>query len=240
MSSMRRRTAPLLAELHAHTTWSDGALGMRQLVDLYGRAGFDVLAVTDHTTGPGAVVQGVDASRWPAYVAELEAEAARARSLYDLLVLPGLELTWNEEAAERSAHAVVIGLPAFAGVADGLDDGLALAHRAGAAVIAAHPYGKGDPRSTWRGTERWAVDGALRGLAHRFELINRHDVFSWVADAQLPAVATGDFHRLEHLVTWKTLLPCEREADAVVEYLRSRRPAYLTRLEQPLAQKLAA
>lgn len=240
MTSMRRRTAPLLCELHAHTTWSDGALGVRELVDLYGRAGFDVLAVTDHTTRPDAVVRGVDASRWAAYAAELEAEAVRARSLYDLLVIPGLELTWNEEAPDRSAHAVVVGLDTFVGVSDGLDDGLALAHRAGAAVIAAHPYGVGDPRSTWRGTERWAADGALRELAHRFELINRHDVFSWVADAHLRAVATGDFHRPEHLVTWKTLLPCERERDAVVDYLKSRRPAYLTRLEQPQIAKLAA
>ena len=239
MGSMRRRPAPLLCELHAHTTWSDGALGVRELVDLYGRAGFDVLAVTDHTTRPDAVVRGVDATRWAAYLAALEAEAARARSLYDLLVGPGLELTWNEEAADRSAHALVVGLDVFAGVADGLDEGLAVALAAGAAVIAAHPYGVGDPRSTWRGTERWAADGALRALAHRFELINRHDVFSWVAEARLPAIATGDFHRLDHLVTWKTLLPCERERDAVVDYLKSRRPAYLTRLERGI-EKLAA
>jgi predicted metal-dependent phosphoesterase TrpH len=39
---------PLLCELHAHTTWSDGSLTLTQLVDLYGRSGFDVLAVTDH------------------------------------------------------------------------------------------------------------------------------------------------------------------------------------------------
>jgi hypothetical protein len=38
----------MLAELHAHTTWSDGALSSTQVVDLYGRAGFDVLAIRDH------------------------------------------------------------------------------------------------------------------------------------------------------------------------------------------------
>jgi hypothetical protein len=32
MTSMR----PLLCELHAHTTWSDGDLSLRELVDLYG------------------------------------------------------------------------------------------------------------------------------------------------------------------------------------------------------------
>jgi hypothetical protein len=31
----------LLCELHDHTTWSDGYLTLRDLVDMYGEAGFD-------------------------------------------------------------------------------------------------------------------------------------------------------------------------------------------------------
>jgi predicted metal-dependent phosphoesterase TrpH len=45
---MRARLEPLLCELHAHTRWSDGDLTVAELVDLYGRNGFDVLCVTDH------------------------------------------------------------------------------------------------------------------------------------------------------------------------------------------------
>jgi len=45
---MRRKIEPLLRELHAHTRWSDGAFTVAELVDLYGRNGFDVLCVTDH------------------------------------------------------------------------------------------------------------------------------------------------------------------------------------------------
>src|ERR687891_576705 len=45
---MRRGARPLLCELHAHTTWSDGELSLAAVVDLYGTAGFDVLCVTDH------------------------------------------------------------------------------------------------------------------------------------------------------------------------------------------------
>ena len=41
--------------------------------------------------------------------------------------------------------------------------------------------------------------------------MNRHDVFGWVAEQRLPSVATGDFHRPEHLATWKTLLPCAKD-----------------------------
>ena len=62
---------------------------------------------------------------------------------------------------------------------------------------------------------------------HRFEVCNRHDFFAWVARARLPVVANGDFHRLEHLATWKTLLPAEKREEAVVDYLRSTRPVFL-------------
>ena len=37
---MATKHNPLLCELHAHTTWSDGALGVRDVCDLYGRHGF--------------------------------------------------------------------------------------------------------------------------------------------------------------------------------------------------------
>jgi hypothetical protein len=53
-------------------------------------------------------------------------------------------------------------------------------------------------------------------------------------------VATGDSHRLEHLPGWKTLLPCAKDERAVVEYLRSPRPVYLTRLEADLPVRATA
>ena len=51
-------TGRLLCELHAHTTWSDGELTIRELVDLHGRAGFDVLAITDHVVRTDDTVRG--------------------------------------------------------------------------------------------------------------------------------------------------------------------------------------
>ena len=59
-------------------------------------------------------------------------------------------------------------------------------------------------------------------------------MFDWVARAGLPAVASGDFHQVEHLATWKTLLPCEKSEPAVVAYLRSALPAYITYLGSKL------
>ena len=115
---MRRSLGPLLCELHAHTRWSDGALTVAELVDLHGRSGFDVLCVTDHvvrTDDPWREREGlrftsVDEESWPGYLAEIEREAARAWRTYGMLVLPGLELTFNDEEPAQAAHAVAIGL----------------------------------------------------------------------------------------------------------------------------------
>jgi hypothetical protein len=52
-------------------------------------------------------------------------------------------------------------------------------------------------------------------------------VFAWIAERSLPGVPTGDFHRREHLDTWKTLLPCAKNEASLVAFLRSGRRAYL-------------
>jgi hypothetical protein len=83
-------------------------------------------------------------------------------------------------------------------------------------------------------TMRFSRDAGLRELAHRFELFNRTQLFGWVADAGLPAVANGDFHTPQHLGGWKTLLPSRHEEQAVVDYLRTPRPVYLARLDDEL------
>jgi hypothetical protein len=303
---MRTRPHPLLAELHAHTTWSDGTLSVRELVDLTGRRGFDVLCVTDHVVrgddpwldATGRAEQGVGADEHDAYLAEIAREAARARSRYDLLVIPGLELTYNDGDPAVAAHAVALGLHEFVSVDDGLDGAIETATQAGAAIVAAHPYslgaavgirGSGSPQrantpegvrsrgredtepandtpgsaavgirgsgSPQRGgrddtepaddtpasgspdapspsrlTQRWAADAGLRALAHRFELFNRTQLYGWVADVGLPAVAAGDVHLPEHVEGWKTLLPCRKSEASVLAYLRSPRPVYLARV----------
>ncbi len=38
----------LLADLHIHSTFSDGSVEVEKIVKTYGEAGFDVIAVTDH------------------------------------------------------------------------------------------------------------------------------------------------------------------------------------------------
>jgi histidinol phosphatase-like PHP family hydrolase len=60
-----------------------------------------------------------------------------------------------------------------------------------------------------------------------------------VAEAALPAVAYGDFHTPEHLGGRKTLRPSRHDETSIVEYLRSPRPIYLTRLDGELTRAAA-
>ena len=244
---MRRSLGPLLCELHAHTRWSDGELTVAELVDLHGRSGFDLLCVTDHvvrTDDPwrheeGLLLSAVEEATFPQYLAEIEREAERAWRTYGLLVVPGLELTFNDPEPVLAAHAVAIGLREFVSVDDGIADAMRSATEAGAAIIAAHPNGDEPEAVRGRLTKRFSRDAGLRELAHRFELFNRSQLFGWIADAGLPAVANGDFHRPEHLSGWKTMLPNPHDEEAIVAYLRTPRPVYLARLDDELGRVAA-
>lgn len=245
---MRRTLGPLLCELHAHSSWSDGELDVAELVDLHGRSGFDVLCVTDHVirkndpAGASAGCRTVDSDCFDSYLEDVEREAARAWRTYGLLVIPGLELTFNDVDPAESAHALAIGLRSFVSVDLGIAEAMRTADEAGAAIVAAHPYDgehASDLTPAGRLTKRFARDAGLRVLAHRFELFNRTRLFGWVAEAGLPAVASGDFHRPAHLAGWKTLLPSLHDEATVVDYLRSPRPVYLVRLDHELAELAA-
>src|SRR4249919_1216025 len=99
----------LLCDFHVHTRWSDGRLSIREVVDLYGQTGrFDVIAITDHIlmrkdllarAGKLATFGlrdfSVTEDRFADYLDDIKTEAARARKLYDLLVIPGAEITQN-------------------------------------------------------------------------------------------------------------------------------------------------
>jgi predicted metal-dependent phosphoesterase TrpH len=227
MSSSHTSRGPgggLLCELHAHSRWSDGELELQDVVDVHGLAGFDVLCITDHVVRDGGMVS---AEAFPAYRLAIAEQALRAWERYRMVVIPGLELTWDDPDDCRAAHAVVIGVDRFVGLEEGLDAALEIARDRGAAIIAGHPHGIAGDTMPGRTTRRWWLDGGLRSLAHRFELINRTQVFEWVAAAGVSAVACGDFHRPAHVSTWKTVLPAERDAGAVVEYLRSPAPAMI-------------
>ncbi|RDI76128.1 PHP domain-containing protein [Gaiella occulta] len=192
----------LRCALHAHTTNSDGELAPRMLVKHYERAGYDVLAITDH---------------WH----RTEAPSGR------VLVIPGAELNCLLPAG-RDGHVLALGVDADPGeLGERLDlagtAGWIVAH--GGVAYLAHPYWTGATPGTLElpaevsGIEVYNAGCELeigRGLSavHWDELL--------AAGHACHAIAADDTHHpgFDSDLAW-TWVRAERSAEAVLEALRS-------------------
>ncbi|GER93143.1 hypothetical protein A45J_0876 [hot springs metagenome] len=87
---------------------------LRKTIDLYGQAGFDVIAITDHVVnGDNSIGRlahrfrlSVTAENFDEYISNIKYEAERAWNKYEMLVVPGVEISKNYINPEKSAHVV--------------------------------------------------------------------------------------------------------------------------------------
>src|ERR1700675_1581487 len=138
----------LLCDFHIHTTYSDGILPLPRVVDLFGRSGHDVIAITDRIVnldnplGRIAHVIGnsLNPETWKRYREEISNEAERAWRVYGMLVLPGAEMTRNTINRDPSVPTLALGLEDFLS-ADGDPIEMLKEIRArGAVSVACHPH----------------------------------------------------------------------------------------------------
>jgi len=229
----------LLGDFHIHTTWSDGRHSLPDVVDLFGRSGHDVIAITDHVVNSDSFLGkaahrlrlSVTKERWDAYRAEIEREARRAWDTYRMLVLPGVELTRNGFTGGRSAHALALGLDDFVSADGRVEEMLTRARDAGAITVACHP----NEQSDWFANTfyLWNRKDDVKNLVHLWELACRWDLFPQVGKAGFAFLGNSDFHRAPHMWAWKTLLDCEKRPEAVLSALRKGKGLGLTRLLAP-------
>src|SRR5690242_5569816 len=93
----------IIADLHIHSTFSDGKLPIPKLVDLYGSLGFGAIAITDHLCEEKSVIgkaahyigHSLTRASFPLYMEILKSEAERAWDKYRMIVIPGVELSKN-------------------------------------------------------------------------------------------------------------------------------------------------
>lgn len=216
----------LLADLHIHSTFSDGKMTIPEIVDFYGRRGFGCIAITDHIcesksflgVAAGYLNYTLTPATFPLYLEILRSEKQRAWDQYKMIVVPGFELSKNSWSNHRSAHILGLGITDFVH-ADGDVVDLARAIRAqGALVIAAHPVstGKFEPQTFHLWNRR-------RELAPEFdawEVASGPSLFDDVRRSGLPMVASSDLHHPKQIHSWKTMLHCERHPEAVLEAVR--------------------
>ena len=222
----------LLADLHIHSTFSDGMIRIKDIIKIYGEAGFDVIAITDHlfdTQSPislrlredGKSVRDVDA-----YFRKLEEVSRWAKESYDLLVIPGLEICNLLE----DYHILGIDLKEPINPNQDATGVINEIHRQGGLAIASHPqlklsyFLKGDNASIQRHPlHLWKHRKKYVHKIDAWEIANRDDLFGIVSLEGLTYVANSDFHEREHLNSWKSLIFAEKDKEAVKKAILERK-----------------
>jgi 3',5'-nucleoside bisphosphate phosphatase len=225
----------LLCDFHIHTKYSDGSVELRRTVDLFGQAGFDVIAITDHVVNGdnsfGKLANrfrfSVKEDNFEAYMSHLRREAERAWDKYGMLIIPGIEITKNHLSSDRSAHILIIDIKKFIPACWDYEKIFLEAKKQDALIIACHPHHTPDitNRDTlflWNNREKYAryIDA--------WEIANRDDVFNVISLKKYPYIANSDFHRARHIYSWKTLLNCEKNIASVKQCIRHNKGVAIT------------
>ena len=111
----------LLCDFHIHTTYSDGSIELQKVVDIYGQAGFDVIAITDHVVNNDSSIgklahrfkYTVKEENFQEYMDAIEFESTRAWDKYGMLVISGIEISKNYINPDLSAHILLLDLKEF-------------------------------------------------------------------------------------------------------------------------------
>ena len=229
----------LLCDFHIHTTYSDGSVELRRTIDLFGQAGFDVIAITDHVVnGDNAFGKlahrfkySVTAQNFPVYMDRIREEAERAKSKYDMLVIPGIEITKNHLSPEKSAHILILDLKEFIPACWSYEEIFVAAKRQKALTVACHPHymtpkTDRDTLFLWNNREKYGryIDA--------WEIANRDDVFNVISLKKYPYIANSDFHKPRHLYSWKTLLNCAKDTDSIKQCIKHNKGVAVTLFRQ--------
>ncbi len=225
----------LLCDLHTHTTWSDGKLTVPELVDFYGQRGFDCLCITDHLCDPkrllGKLVNltglVIPPGEVEAYFEEIEREKKRAWAKYDLMLMTGVEFNKDGYTAKTSTHLLGVDLKQPIDPSLEIKELIAEIHAQGGLAVASHPH---ETKSEW-GKDTlylWEHVDEYAPLIDAWEVANRDDIFNPVGLRKLPFIASSDFHKPKHIHSWKTLIYCEKEAEAIKHCIRVNRDVSIT------------
>ena len=225
----------LKCDFHIHTTYSDGSVELRRTVDLFGQAGFDVIAITDHVVNGdssfGKLAHRfrftVNEENFAAYMAHIREETERAWDKYRMLIIPGVEISKNYVSSEKSAHILLIDIKEFIPACWSYEKIFLEAKGQDAVIVACHPHHSSEiaTRDTlflWNNRDKYAK------YIDAWEIANRDDVFNVISLKKYPYIANSDFHRARHIYSWKTLLNCEKKTDAIKQCIRHNKGVAIT------------
>jgi signal transduction histidine kinase/predicted metal-dependent phosphoesterase TrpH len=222
----------LLTDLHIHTTFSDGILPLEEVVKIYGEAGFDAIAITDHLfdmQSPRSLElydEGKSIKDLKGYFQRIEEVSRWAEESYNLLVIPGLEICNLLE----DYHILGIDLREAVDPNQNAEGVIKEIHRQGGLAIASHPHLKlsyfiEEDKVSIRNhpLHLWKYRGKYLDKLDAWEIANREDLFTVVGLEHFPFVANSDFHERHHLTAWKSLIFAEKEKEAIKQAILQRK-----------------
>ncbi len=215
-----------LADLHIHSTFSDGKLTIPEIVDLYGSCGFGAIAITDHLREAGTLFgraaryleKTLTLSTFPLYQAILSSEAERAWKQYRMVLIPGVEFCKDSFFHHRAAHILAIGLTHFLPAKLSVVDLARNIRGLGALAVAAHPVSI--RRLSHQTHYLWDQREELAAEFDAWEVASGPYLFTEVANTRLPKLANSNFHCLKHINSWKTAFECEKHPESILEAIR--------------------
>jgi len=170
------------ADLHLHTTYSDGTATVAEVMERAAQLGLRVIAVTDHDEIAGA------------------REAARLSRDY------GVDVVVGEEVSTADGHLLALFIEDWLPPGRPAAETIAAIHAQGGLAIAAHPYdwaiqslGAGGLRERWG--NQWPLDAievfnaSLSGLRNRCNRVAQRVA----AELGVTAIAGSDAHSLSTL-----------------------------------------
>ncbi len=225
----------LLCDFHIHTRYSDGSLELGKTVDIFGQAGFDAIAITDHVVNGdssiGKIAHTLNLSiterNFEEYMQNIQEEAKRAWDKYNMLVIPGVEITKNYISSDKSAHLLLVDIKEFVPACWDYEMIFLEAKKQEALIVACHPHNTPDMTNKdtlflWNNREKYAK------YIDAWEIANRDDVFNVVSLKKYPYIANSDFHKARHIYSWKTLLNCEKNVESVKQCIRHNKGVAIT------------
>jgi processive 1,2-diacylglycerol beta-glucosyltransferase len=225
----------LLCDFHMHTNYSDGRLTLPELIDFYGRRRFDCICVTDHIADPRRLIGKFSElmnltlahDQMDEYFDMLERERKRAWRKYEMLVMTGLE--FNKEGFRKRTSGHLLGLDLKAPIDPSRDfvEIIAQIHSQGGLAVAAHPHVM---KSEWGKNTLflWENQEIFSPIIDAWEIANRNNIFTPVGLKRFAFLANSDFHKPTHIYSWKTLLRCEKDREAIKECIRRNEHVSLT------------
>jgi hypothetical protein len=216
-----------LCDFHIHTNYSDGRLTLPEVIDFYGRRGFDCICITDHIADPKRLIGKfsellnftVAADQIDEYFDMLERERRRAWRKYEMLVMTGLEFNKEGLTKKTSGHLLGIDLKAPISPSLGFVEIIAQIHAQGGLAVAAHPHVM---KSEWGKNTLflWENQEIFAPIIDAWEIANRNNIFTPIGLKRFAFLSNSDFHKPKHIYSWKTLLHCDKDPEAIKECIR--------------------